>query len=194
MNCSIVLLFVVIAVILIFLFMRGNEGLSISQFSSTCFRPSPFIDGNIGTFDSGSTFQRYYSGVPPFPSIACSLNIVAEKQHCQTSEKEIKTHLDNGGVIVAASTHELAIAAIDKIVQEEQGRNGYPDFYEIPGPIVVMRKAGKVYNWMTGYPISYLPSNVSKFINLNENWNVARKALYVGLRNLEMTAPILFLA
>lgn len=196
MNCSIVLLFVAIAVILIFLFTRGKEALSISQFSSTCFRPSPFIDGNVGTFDSGSTFQRYYSSVPPFPEIACSLNIVGEAPRGNTSEKDIKAHVDAGGVIVAASTRELALAAIDKIIAEGQtaGQLGYPDFYDIPGPIVVMRKTGGVYNWMTGYPISYTPSNVSKFINLNENWNVARKALYIGLRNLEMSAPVLFLA
>lgn len=197
MNGLVIAVLAVIALILVFLVLRGkDEGLSISQFSSPCFRPSPFIDGNIGTFDSGSTFQRYYNGIPPFPEISCGLNIVGVKQKGLTSEKEIKEHLDAGGVVVVASTEEAALAAIDKVIQEGQlaDRWGYPDFYEIPGPIVVFGKQEQSYTWMTGYPISYMPSNVSKFINMNDNWNVARKALYVGLRNLEMNAPVLFLA
>lgn len=189
-----VIVFLVLAIVVTFYLLNKREGLALSQFPS-CIRPSPFLDANVATFDSSSTFQRYYQTIPPFPRVTGKEEVIADTLLNLVSEADVKAHLDGGGTIVVAENAQLAAHALNEIVRETAiaGRQGYPYFYNIPGPIVVMNKVGKDYYWMIGYPISYIPANISKFVNMNDNWNVAKKAYHVGLRNLQPTATMVFL-
>lgn len=147
-----------------------------------------------GTFDSGTTWLRNLPCPPPFPPVLPGIELVAQKQVLHTSELDVYKHLQAGGLIVGSNDGAVADYAIKKLIEATQsgGNQGYPDFYYISGPVLIMNKVGDKYYWMTDYPIKYNPENFGKYVNSSSDWNIAKTAYKHGLRLLESNAPIFF--
>ena len=72
------------------------------------------------------------------------------------------------------------------------GDSGYPDFYYINGPVLVMTKVNGYYYWMIDYPIKYNPENFQNYVNRSKDWNIAKTAYQAGRKLLNMNAPFIF--
>ena len=147
-----------------------------------------------GTFDSGSTFLRNLPCPAPFPPVVDGMEVVAQKQLRHTSELDVYKHLEQGGMIVGAKNGKVIDYAMKKLMEATAagGDQGYPNFYYIDGPVLIMSKVGKNYFWMIDYPIKYNPENFSNYVNTSTNWNIAKTAYQAGRKLLELDAPIIF--
>jgi hypothetical protein len=145
-----------------------------------------------GTYDGGSTWERGLPCPLEIPPIMPGLQVFAHKQSLRVSEADIKDHLDAGGVVMAANTGAIIDFTMKSIIKQNTTRAGYPDFYYIVGPIVVMMKANGRYYWMIDYPIKYTPANIKNYVNSDRNWNVAKTFFHMGRRLLNPTAPFIF--
>lgn len=148
------------------------------------------------TFDSGSTMARNLPCPAPFPPVVPGMQPVMHKQLMHTSELDIYNHLEQGGLIVAANSGDV-IDYTMKVLQEHtlaNSRTGYPDFYYINGPVLVMSKVGSNYYWMIDYPIKYNPQNFANYVNTSSVWNIAKTAYQAGRKLLNLNAPVIFFA
>jgi hypothetical protein len=153
----------------------------------TCLEPA-------GTFDSGSTFLRNLPCPVPFPPVVDGLEPIAQKQLLHTSELDIYKHLESGGLIAIANKGKVIDYAMKKLMEETKaaGRQGYPNFYYIDGPVIFLSKVGDNYFWMTDYPIKYTPENIGNHIGTSTNWNIAKTAYHAGRKLLNEDAPVIF--
>lgn len=147
-----------------------------------------------GTFDSGTTFLRNLPCPVPFPPVLPGMELTAHKQSRHVSELDIYKHLEEGGLVISANTGKIAEYALQKLVQNTlaRGNQGYPNFYYIQGPILVLSKVGDDYFWMIDYPIKYNPENFSKYVNTSKSWNITKTAYKAGRRLLNDDAPFFF--
>ncbi len=147
-----------------------------------------------GTFDSGSTFLRNLPCPVPFPPVVSGYEPVAQKQLRHTSELDVYKHLAQGGLIVAANDGDTVSYVMKKLIEQTAagGNQGYPEFYYINGPVLVMSKVGDSYYWMTDYPIKYNPENFSNYVGSSKNWNIAKTAYQNGRKLLNLDAPVIF--
>lgn len=147
-----------------------------------------------GTFDSGSTWLRNLPCPVPFPPVVPGFEPTAQKQLRHTSELDVYKHLQRGGLIVGAKSGDV-ISYVMKVLTEQtaaKGNQGYPSFYYIDGPVLIMSKVGDNYFWMTDYPIKYNPENFSNYVGTSKNWNIAKTAYQKGRQLLDLSAPIIF--
>jgi len=155
----------------------------------TCLEPG-------STFDSGSTMARNLPCPAPFPPVLPGFEPIMHKQLMHTSELDIFNHLNHGDLLIAANKGDT-ISYVMKKLQEHtlsNSRKGYPDFYYIEGPILVMSKVGNNYYWMVDYPIKYTPENFKNYVNTSDNWNIAKTAYNAGIKLLNKNAPVIFFA
>ena len=147
-----------------------------------------------GTFDSGSTFLRNLPCPVPFPMLVPGFELVSQKQLRHVSELDVYKHLEQGGLIIAANDGKVADYTLKKLIEttSDAGNTGYPNFYYIKGPVLVMNKIGSNYFWMTGYPISYTPENFADHVNTSNNWNIAKTAYQGGRKQLNLNSPVFF--
>jgi hypothetical protein len=147
-----------------------------------------------GTFDSGSTFLRNLPCPVPFPPAVSGMKPIAHKQLQHVSELDVYKHLEQGGMIVGANDGKVADYAMKKLMEATAagGNQGYPNFYYINGPVLIMSKVGENYFWMIDYPIKYNPENFSNYVNTSTNWNIAKTAYQAGRKLLNLNAPIFF--
>lgn len=147
-----------------------------------------------GTFDSGSTFLRNLPCPVPFPPVVPGMDIVAHKQLRHLSELDVYKHLEQGGLIIAANDGDVVDYTMKKLIESTAagGNQGYPNFYYINGPVLVMNKVGDNYFWMIDYPIKYNPENFSNYVNTSKNWNIAKTAYQAGKKLLNLDAPVFF--
>ncbi|KKL80225.1 hypothetical protein LCGC14_2006910 [marine sediment metagenome] len=147
-----------------------------------------------GTFDSGSTFLRNLPCPAPFPPVVSGLEPTAQKQLRHVSELDVYKHLEQGGLIVAANNGNVIDYIMKKLMEATAaaGAQGYPNFYYIDGPVLVMSKVGKNYFWMIDYPIKYNPENFPNYVNTSTNWNIAKTAYQAGRKLLNLDAPVIF--
>ena len=149
-----------------------------------------------GTFDSGSTWMRNLPCPVPFPPVTEGYKIVAHKQNMHASELDVYKCLEDGGLLVAAKNGKVAEYTLKKLIEETEtrGLQGYPNFYYIDGPIVVMTKVDGMYFWMIDYPIKYNPQNFKNYVGMSTDWNIAKTALKNGRKLLDNDAPFFFLS
>lgn len=147
-----------------------------------------------GTFDSGSTFLRNLPCPVPFPPVVPGMKLIGQKQLRHTSELDIYQHLEQGGLIVGANDGNVADYAMKKLMETTAagGNQGYPNFYYINGPVLIMSKVGDNYFWMVDYPIKYTPENFSDYVNTSKSWNIAKTAYQSGRKLLNLNAPLFF--
>lgn len=147
-----------------------------------------------GTFDSGSTFLRNLPCPVPFPPVVPGMEPTVQKQLRHVSELDVFQQLEQGGLVVAANNGKVIDYTMKKLMETTAaaGNQGYPDFYYIEGPIVVMSKVGDNYFWMIDYPIKYNPGNFSNYVNTSKNWNIAKTAYHAGIKLLNQNAPVIF--
>lgn len=146
-----------------------------------------------GTFDSGWLAKMPEVAFPPvFPQ----MNIVMHKQLRHVSVMDVQKHLDAGGLIVAANTGKIANYAIEKLIEETManGSQGYPNFYYIEGPVVIMNKICDSYYWMIDYPIKYTPANFGDYVNTSTDPREAMSMYAHGVKLLNQDAPVFFFA
>lgn len=147
-----------------------------------------------GTFDSGSTFLRNLPCPVPFPPVIPGFELVAQKQSRHVSELDIYKHLQAGGLVIGANDGKVADYAMKKLIEATLagGNQGYPNFYYIKGPVVILNKVNENYFWMIDYPIKYNPENFSNYVNTSDNWNIAKTAYQAGRKLLNPNAPFFF--
>lgn len=147
-----------------------------------------------GTFDSGSTFLRNLPCPVPFPPVVAGLEPIGQKQLMHVSELDIFQHLEKGGLIVGANKGKVIDYTMKKLMEATAnlGGQGYPNFYYIDGPVLVMSKVGDNYFWMVDYPVKYNPENFSKYVNTSTSWNIAKTAYNAGKKLLNLDAPVIF--
>jgi hypothetical protein len=146
-----------------------------------------------GTFDSGSTFLRNLPCPIPFPKISKNIQLLAHKEMNYITEKDVFQHLENNGLIIAANDGSIVDYTLKKLIEQTSNNYGYPNFYYINGPILVMTKLNNGnYFWMIDYPIKYNPGNIFNYINTSNNWNIAKTAFNTGRKLLNLNAPFFF--
>jgi hypothetical protein len=147
-----------------------------------------------GTFDSGSTFMRNLPCPVPFPPVVNGMEPVVHKQLRHVSELDVFKHLQQGGLVIAAKNGKVIEYAMKKLAETTiaGGDQGYPNFYYIEGPILIMSKVGDNYFWMIDYPIKYTPENFSKYVNTSKSWNIAKTAYQAGRKLLDLESPVIF--
>lgn len=145
-----------------------------------------------GTFDSGTTFLRNLPCPVPFPPVSPQIELVAQKQLRHLSELDVYDHLERGGLLVGAKSGKVAEYAIQKLIEatENKGSEGYPNFYYIDGPVLIMTKVAGHYFWMTDYPIKYNPKNFGEYVNSSPDWKIAKTAYQYGRKLLDQGSPI----
>lgn len=146
------------------------------------------------TFDSGSTFMRNLPCPVPFPPIVPGMELLAQKQMRHVSVLDVYNHLQQGGLIIGSNSGKIADYAMKKLIEETEaaGTKGYPNFYYIDGPVLVMNKVANNYYWMIDYPIKYTPENFGDYVNTSTDWNIAKTAYHAGIKLLNPDAPIFF--
>lgn len=147
-----------------------------------------------GTFDSGSTFARNLPCPVPFPPVVPGMEPIAQKQLRHVSELDIYKHLKNDGLIIAANDGKVVEYAYKKLIENTAaaGNQGYPNFYYVDGPVLILNKVGDNYFWMTDYPIKYTPENFANHVNTSTSWNIAKTAYNHGKKLLNLDAPVIF--
>lgn len=147
-----------------------------------------------GTFESGSTFARDLPCPVTFPPVLPGYQIASHKQSMHVSDLDIHKALERNELIIAANDGNIVDYVMKKLIEQTQvgGNYGYPDFYNINGPVVVMTKVGRYYYWMIDYPIKYTPDNYSNYVNRSENWNIAKTMYHAGRKLLNANAPFIF--
>lgn len=149
-----------------------------------------------GTFDSGTTYLRDLPCPIQFPPVLPIDNYpkVVDEYLQNVSLKHIRTHLDGGGLIIAANSPKIVKYVFEKLVQQTQvgGNNGYPNMYYINGPIIVMTKVNGEYYWMIDYPIKYNPGNYDNYVNHSSSWNIAQTAYNAGRKLLNPESSVFF--
>lgn len=160
-----------------------------SNNSSSCFN----CTNAVGTFDSGSTYLRKLP-CPPTPPVLDGMELTSQKQLKHVSELDIYQHLNNGGMVIGAKNGKVVDYIIKKLIEntKDNGNKGYPNFYYIDGPVLIMNKIGNKYYWMVDYPIKYTPSNFSKYVNYSDNWNIAKTIYNNSKLLLDLNSPIFF--
>lgn len=148
------------------------------------------------TFESGSQERRNLPCPVPFPPVGLDVQVVSHKQVMHMSELDVYKHLQNGGILVAANKGSVINYALQKLQEQtlRGGQSGYPDFYYIEGPILVMTRVNDVFYWMIDYPIKYNPGNYLNYVNKSNNWAVAKTMYNAGKRLLNSNAPVVLLS
>jgi hypothetical protein len=174
-------------------FTNSNDDDDKSSCSSCCNEEYTCMDA-AGTFDSGSTWLRNLACPVPFPPVLPGYKIEKHKQSRHVSELDIYKHLEKGGLVVAANDGDIVEYTMKKLIEQtlKGGNGGYPDFYYINGPILVMTKVNGKYYWMIDYPIKYNPENYSDYVNSSDNWNIAKTLYQAGRKLLNPNAPFIF--
>jgi len=154
----------------------------------------PICLQHAGTFDSGSTFLRNLPCPVSFPRIPHTTRVVDSKEMRKTSLLDVYRTLEAGGFIIGAKDEKVAEYTLGKLQELTNNgcANGYPDFYYINGPVVVMTKVGDTYYWMYGNPISYIPETYGNFVNESKNWKLAQTAYQRAIKRLNGESPIFF--
>lgn len=165
----------------------NREGFRVKGLCHTCREAA-------GTHDGGSTWLRNLPCPVPFPPVVDGMQPVAHKQLRHVSEANVRDHLEQGGLVAAAKSSAIISYALNRLTEQTAaaGNEGYPDFYDIEGPVVIMIKIGDVYFWMIDYPIKYNPGNFSKYVGYSRSWNVAKVAYQRGRSLLNLNAPVVF--
>jgi hypothetical protein len=128
----------------------------------------------------------------PFPPVIPGFEPIAQKQMRHVSELNVYKHLQNGGLIVGAKSGDVISYAMKVLTEQTLGRQGYPEFYYIDGPVLIMSKVGDNYFWMIDYPIKYNPENFPKYVGTSKNWLIAKTAYQNGRKLLDLNSPIIF--
>jgi hypothetical protein len=175
--------------------LNGKEGLTVGQPALVEFvnpeNPTDCAQA-AGTFDGGSTFMRDLPCPVPFPRVGKGLKLVAHKQSRHVSEADIYNHLEQGGLIIGANEGSIADYALSTLMKESTSNEGYPNFYYIKGPVVILTKLNNTYFWMIDYPIKYNPINITNYINISDNWGIAKTMYQTGRKLLNSNAPFFF--
>lgn len=140
--------------------------------SEDCFQSSP---GLVNTTDI------------PLPPIK-NIQLIKKTTIKNISKTQIQQHLEQGDLIVAAKSPEVIENLLIKL--KFSGGNGYPDFYYIDGPVVLLTKDGRNYYYVIDYPIKYNPKNIKKYINTTPYSDYALDAWFAGSRMLEGCYPV----
>ena len=142
----------------------------------------------------GSTFLRNLPCPVSFPRIPRTTGVVDCKEMRKTSLLDVYRTLEAGGFIIGAKDEKVAEYTLGKLQELTNNgcANGYPDFYYINGPVVVMTKVGDTYYWMYGNPISYIPETYGNFVNESKNWKLAQTAYQRAIKRLNGESPIFF--
>lgn len=214
------ILIVIVGLILFLLYQLKNcgcEGISVSQMwdkGKDCtkfIRPKMYVPpkpcGFHDTFakdsrcssckdcvsivDKNSCFNERaekYTGNVILPPISENILLVKKTSIDKLDLNEVMKHLDQGDLIVSAKNEQMIEYLIHKI--QFAGGNGYPDFYYVDGPVIVMQKNESDYYYMVDYPIKYNPKNMKKYSNVVDNVSDATSTYTLGARLLEGCSPV----
>lgn len=204
MKNTIILL--ILSIVIIY-FYNNKESLSISQFPNSKCKSSNFYNCNNcnGKFyqkqNKVSCNNNNYDDYVYNPELNIvpidNTDIIIEdtKQINELTESDIFNYLDKGGLIISCIDGETANFILTKLAEHTIiGKDvGFPDFYYINGPIIVLKKVKEYYYWMIDYPIKYTPANINNFANKSINRNDLKQMFYAGRRLLNNTFPVYFM-
>ena len=202
---------IIISTILILLLLyTQKENLSISQYPSKCTSSGEFYNCNVcdgvffqdvnkkgqicncGEFRNELVEKNYKLNVVPVKDP--DLQILATLNLNDINENVLFNYLNNDALLIIANNGETVYKIIQKLLDHTVVGDevGFPDFYDVEGPVLVMNKVKGKYFWMIDYPIKYTPSNIRNYVNTSRDWEVAKSMFYLGHRLIHPEAQVYF--
>jgi hypothetical protein len=134
-----------------------------------------------------ATPSRHQDAVilPPVPDV---LTPIYQTTVNKMKMDDVHRFLKNGDLIVSAKSLDVINYLVKKL--QYPGGNGYPDFYNVDGPVTVVRRVGTGYYYMIDYPIKYIPKNIENYVNTTPYIDYAIKAWIAGTRLEESCSPV----
>lgn len=83
----------------------------------------------------------------------------------------IEDILSNDMILLVAQDAHALFGLLETLIEQNivGTKRGFPDFYYIPGPVLVLEKRKEDVYYMIDYPIKYIPSKFPNFVNKNSN-------------------------
>lgn len=139
----------------------------------TCFKTTPTKDNN--------TTVR-------LPPIADENPVLETTTIKNMNINKVMKHVEAGDLVISAKNMKVIEYLLFKL--KYPGGNGFPDFYNVDGPVTVLTKDGGIYYYIIDYPIKYRPNNINKYVNSTVYSDYIKDAWIAGIRLQENCNPV----
>lgn len=97
---------------------------------------------------------------------------------------------NNNMMILIAQDDKALVSLYLHLVQQTYTGNkqGFPDFYYIPGPVLVLEPRNDTIYYMIDYPIKYIPKKFPNYVNKNSNPYQIKEIIERSLRLMPETS------